>query len=770
MKPIDHARALLARGFAPIPVPFKTKKCLLNGWPDMRPTAADLPVLFNGKRSNIGVMLGEPSGWIVEVDLDHSRAVELGDTFLPHTGCTWGRASKPKSHRAYRLTRPAKTRKWKRKNADPGDHAMILEFRSTGCQTVAPGSTHESGEAVVWFDDGEPTPIDPDILIAACDALGRMVLNELGEEPRTALARPTTSRPSGPARPCTGTASHYAMAALRREAENVAVSREGARNDALNRAAFKIGTLVGGGEVDRQDVETELLPAAIRCGLPEREAQRTIASGIASGMEHPRQRPGVLHRTTTTRSEKSGRRTAGHGTDTHLTDLGNAERFAAMWSNRLRYCHPIGKWLTWDGRRWKHDNEGLPKRLAGETARAMLRAAAASADAKAYAEWALESEESRRISAMVELGRCQSTLVVKPDQLDADPWTLNVRNGTIDLRTGGLGPHRREDYMTKIATVDYDPEADCPLFRAVLNRIFGGHEALIRWVRRFLGYALTGDSSEQILPVFFGAGANGKSVLLDTLAGLMGDYATDAPPYLLTEGKHSEHPTEIADLMGRRLVVASETEDGAAFRMQLVKRLTGDTTLKGRYMHQDYFSFPRTHKLVLVSNNRPRVREDSEAVWRRLRLVPFDVVIPPAERDPRLLAKLRAERPGILAWLVTGCLEWQREGLGESEEVTRATGAYRAAEDQIGRFIDDCCDVDENTPRDSSAFFAPWGTLVAAYAAWAERVGESALGGRRFGDALDRRGFSSTTRRLGDATPRGRAGIRLRTPSAERQP
>jgi hypothetical protein len=279
--PLDHARDLIARGLAPIPVPAKAKAPRITGWQSLRLTPDDLPRYFNCAPSNVGTLLGADAGWIVDVDLDHARAVELADLFLPATGMVWGREAKPRSHRLYRLTGPADTRKWPSKTA-----GMIAELRSTGCQTIAPGSTHPSGELVRWDDDGEPATIEPADLIAALEALANAVRRELGEVPNTAGAAP----PRALAPSSSGT-SNYGREALRREAAKVAASPEGERNDALNRAAFNVGTLIGGGEVDQADAESDLLTAALACGLPEAEARRTIASGIASGKKHPRQRP-----------------------------------------------------------------------------------------------------------------------------------------------------------------------------------------------------------------------------------------------------------------------------------------------------------------------------------------------------------------------------------------------------------------------------------------------------------------------------------------------
>jgi hypothetical protein len=257
--PKADALALLDRGFAPIPVPHREKAPRTKAWQTLRLGRDDVPRYFNVTPSNVGVLLGEPSGWLVDVDLDHARAVALADKYLPHTGMTWGRESKPRSHRVYRLTRPANTSKW------GSDAGMIVELRSSGCQTIAPGSIHPSGEPVRWDQDGEPASIEPDELVEAIDALARAVNRELG----------------------TGT-TKYARAGLRREVERVASTPEGARNDALNSASFNVGTLIGAGELVRAEAEVELLAAALASGLASEEAQRTIASGMEAGIKQPR--------------------------------------------------------------------------------------------------------------------------------------------------------------------------------------------------------------------------------------------------------------------------------------------------------------------------------------------------------------------------------------------------------------------------------------------------------------------------------------------------
>ncbi len=286
--PLDHARDLHARGLPPIPVPFKSKGPTLPRWQTLRLTAEDLPRHFNGTPANVGTLLGEPAGWIVDVDLDHPRAVELADTFLPHTGMMWGRESKPRSHRLFRLTRPAQTRKWSSKSC-----GMIVELRSTGCQTIAPGSTHPGGESVRWDDDGEPATIDPDDLTAALESLARAVRREHGDDDPEPTASPT---PTPPTTPPQGTTA-YGRAALKAESAKVAHARppigdaKGERHDTLYRAAHALGGLVASGELDEAEVVAELRAASRACGLPDHEAARAITDGLSTGKAKPRYRP-----------------------------------------------------------------------------------------------------------------------------------------------------------------------------------------------------------------------------------------------------------------------------------------------------------------------------------------------------------------------------------------------------------------------------------------------------------------------------------------------
>jgi putative DNA primase/helicase len=370
--------------------------------------------------------------------------------------------------------------------------------------------------------------------------------------------------------------------------------------------------------------------------------------------------------------------------------------------------------------------------------------------AKRDMRWCLISESAPRINAMLDLARSEDGIPAVPDELDRDPWLLNVQNGTLDLRTGRLREHRREDLLTKVCPTRYDARAGCPLWGRFLDAVFEGDEELVRFLQRLFGYCLTGEASEQILPIFWGSGANGKTTLINAVTGAIGpDYAGEAVPDLLLVPKGERHLTELAFLFGRRLVVCSEADQGGRLNEARVKRLTGSDKITARRMREDPWEFTPTHKLILLTNHRPTVKGNDHALWRRLRLVPFTVTFwdpddptthgrdLPADlrQDKRLGEKLSAEAPGILAWMVRGCLDWQRGGLTLPAKVQAATRQYRDAEDLLGQFLAECCVAGDKDFRCRSR------DLYGAYVKWAEGNGEEALSGKAFGDAMTAKGF-----------------------------
>jgi putative DNA primase/helicase len=422
------------------------------------------------------------------------------------------------------------------------------------------------------------------------------------------------------------------------------------------------------------------------------------------------------------------------------TDLGNGERLVARHGTNFRYCHPWKKPLVWDGARWSIDQTAMMFRKAKHTVRRLYAEAATLADddeRKAALQWGRISEGRERISAMIDCASKECGIPVLPEHLDSNRWLLNTQNGTINLNTGALRPHRREDLITALSPVVYDPSAQCPTFLQTLNKILEESEPLIRFLQRLFGLFLTGEVSEQILPIFYGTGANGKSTLINVILELLGaDYATMAPPGLLVAKRGETHPTERAILFGKRLVVDMESAEGARLNENFVKQVTGSDKLSVRRMREDFWDFWPTHKVLLCTNHKPQIRESKEAIWRRIRLIPFSVRIPDEEQDKTLPRQLRAEYPGILAWCVQGCLDWQREGLGEPEEVMQATSGYRDEQDILGAFLD------EHTIRDLSVRVR-CGHLYERYKRWAEAASERVTTLRAFGEAMKERGIET---------------------------
>ena len=419
----------------------------------------------------------------------------------------------------------------------------------------------------------------------------------------------------------------------------------------------------------------------------------------------------------------------------NLTDLGNAERFVAHHGGNVRYCYPWAKWLLWTGSRWERNDAGRVHRLAKDTVRSIYGEAAAAEDEdrrKALAQHATRSEAEAKIRAMLELAK--SEVPVSPDELDADPWLLNVPNGTLDLRTGQLRDHRREDLLTKMAGTEYRPDASAPAWEAFLERVLPS-EDLRAFVQRSAGYSATGDTSEQCMFINHGAGANGKSTYQEALAAALGDYAMRTPTETLLAKRTGGIPNDVARLKGARFVAASETEEGRRLAESLVKDLTGQDTISARFMRAEWFDFKPTHKLWLSTNHKPEVRGTDNAIWRRIRLIPWSVTIPPAERDRKLPERLGTELPGILAWVVQGCLSWRREGLRAPDEVRRATNEYRTEMDLLAGFLEDCCVVHRNAEVGATE-------LYNAYKGWAEAGGERIETQRKFGTRLAERGFA----------------------------
>jgi len=421
-----------------------------------------------------------------------------------------------------------------------------------------------------------------------------------------------------------------------------------------------------------------------------------------------------------------------------LTDLENARRFAEQHRDSVRHMAKSRQWLVWDGKRWVPDGAAEVQRRAKETVRALHTAAMKvkdSGDREKRLRHAISAQSAKRIAGMIELAKSEPGIPVTPDQLDTDPWLLNVENGTLDLHTGELRKHRREDLITKIAPVVYDANAACPKWEEFLDRVMAGDSDRVRYVQKILGYALTGDASEQCFFILHGTGANGKTTLMMAAAGAAGGYSQHTPTETLLVKRSDSIPNDVARLYGARLVTAAEAECNRQLAEALVKQLTGGDKIAARFLHGEFFEFAPTFKLFLAVNHKPLIRGTDHAIWRRVRLIPFDVTIPDSEQDKTLPAKLEAERAGILRWAVEGCLAWQQEGLEPPKAVTEATADYRNEMDTVGEFMDECCTLDPEAET-------PTKRLHDRYSEWCTANGEKPMSKTDFGTRLSERGFT----------------------------
>jgi putative DNA primase/helicase len=420
------------------------------------------------------------------------------------------------------------------------------------------------------------------------------------------------------------------------------------------------------------------------------------------------------------------------------TDMGNGYRFARQHRDEARFNGLANKWFLWDTKRWAEDTSGAAMRLAKRTVQNIYHEAAMPTDEEArkvLAKHAIKSEADGRLTAM--LHQAQSELPVRVEEFDVDLFSLNCDNGIVDLRTGELRPHDRKAMHTKLSPVAYDSTATAPKWTAFLDRIFDGDASLIGFVQKAVGYSLTGDVSEQCLFLLHGRGENGKSVLLKTIAALVADYGQATRTETWMTKRPGGVSNDVAALRGARFVSAVETDDGQRLAESTVKALTNGDAVRARFLFQESFEFQPQFKIWLAANHKPEIRGTDHAIWRRIRLIPFNVTIPALERIAHLDEELRAELPGVLAWAVEGCLAWQREGLGEPLAVKEATADYKDEMDMLGEFFADRCEVGEH-------YQATAGELFAAYESWCQSTGEPKQSQRWLGLRLKERGFEQS--------------------------
>ncbi len=653
----------------------KTKKGVGLDWPNKR-TPLNEVAKHVERGGNVGLQMGAVSGWLAAVDLDCPEARLLGPKFLPGT---------------LRLRK--------------GEELPSVSFYRS------PGLGFEA------FNDLEKNRIID--LKASANGKGHLVVVEPSEHPKKGPykfvdgfdASKIMKVPSEELREKVG---HLAVATL--------IARSLPQRGRHDLALALAGYMLRNGKTPK--MVYKILSEAWRVKYAPADGLKDLVGIVKDTATKLKNNEAVtggrtLENTITGMPEKIAKFLGWERAEVEerrrvyaLTELGNSERLIDRHGKDFGYVPPWGRYLVYDGTRWRVDDNGAVRRMGKDTVRSIYAEAKDAPDdarRKAIAQHAIRSESRNRIDAMIDLAKDE--VPVAPDKLDADPWKLNVLNGTVDLRTGELLPHSRADLITKITQVRYDPDAKAPVFETFLEKVLL-NEALRKFVQRSLGYSLTGSVQEQILLFLYGTGANGKTTLMNVVLGLTGDYGKQAAPDLLV-AKGTTHPTELADLFGARFVASTEVEDGRKLAENLTKQLTGGDRIKARYMRQDFWEFAPSHKIWLSANHKPEVRGTDYAIWRRIKLIPFGVTIRKEDQDSRLPEKLKEEMPGILAWAVRGCLEWQAEGLGEPKEVTQATESYKAEQDVLAAFIEECCVVEAGAWvkfKDLYAVYQAWGT------------------------------------------------------------
>ena len=420
-------------------------------------------------------------------------------------------------------------------------------------------------------------------------------------------------------------------------------------------------------------------------------------------------------------------------------DMWNAERLAEQYGEILRFNTNIG-WFIWNGKYWEEDKKESIRILADKAilelykykTQIMNKYGFESKKYKAFNEWVCKSRNTGRKDNMIKEARHMEQISTLPEAFDQDNFTLNCLNGTLNLNTGKLSPHNKADLITKIIDVTYNPAAKAPTWDKFLHKIFEGNKELIGFIKRAIGYSMTGSIKEQCIFILHGVGKNGKSTFLDTIRSMLGEYTKNAnvSVFLKTEKQNFE---EVARLQSARFVTTTEPEEGEQLSESFIKQATGGEPLTARYLYRGSFEFIPKFKIWMGTNHKPKIKGSDLGIWRRIMLIPFSYIVPPEECDPDLVDKLKKELPGILNWAIEGCMEWRKSGLNAPKEVLQATDDYRGEMDLIQLFLDEC------TERKPDSILKS-GDIYRVYEAWCTQNGEYKMSNTKFALKLKERG------------------------------
>lgn len=553
-----------------------------------------------------------------------------------------------------------------------------VDVRAEGGYAVAPPSIHESGKTYRWLDD--PSGI---AATKMSDWLHELLLE--AESPQWIAHGPSIT---------------LGNVALEREVEILTHTPAGSRNNQLNHSAFKVGQLISQGTLDAQLGINALTTAAQQTGLSTEEIARTILSGVQAGFTAP------IHEKTVS--------------EDHI-----AKVFTQLHSHDAKFCHTAEKWYWFDGARWMPSETEVERDIIREIARSESGGKASSC-------------KNSVVSGAVNLAKYDAAHRVTSSFWDNDPYLLGTKCGTIDLQTGELRKARPEDGITKV-TACAPEQGEPELWLRFLHEASGGDADMVAYLQRVCGYILTGDTCEHALFFIHGYGGNGKSVFLNTIAGILGDYAKTASMETFTVNKFQQHSTDLAMLKGARLVTASETEAGKPWAEARIKQMTGGDPITARFLYCDHFTFLPQFKLLIVGNHAPKLSFVDDAIRRRFNILPF--VHKPQNPDKYLEKKLKAEWPKILDWMIQGCLIWKEQGLNPPTKVILATEEFFEEQDVFGQWLKTKCHVNPKNEK----LKVPCSTVFLDWANFAEENGEEPGDAKMLGSRLKRLGILSRT-------------------------
>jgi putative DNA primase/helicase len=711
---LKAARAAAKTGFKVFPIRPGSKVPAISGWQKVAtgdPREVDR-LWAHRPSANIGIATGGEHGlFVLDVDRDEGRQAlktllrqheSLPPTVLVHT---------PRGDHHYFCC----NERLRNSVSKLGPH---LDGRGDGGYVVGAGSVNEDGVRYRYATGHSPDEV------------------EIAEIPGwlLALLRGDPGGGEAPPNPSLGApriASLRAAAALQDEVATVRASRKRTRNDRLNTAAFSMGQLIAEGAIGRPEVGAALTAAAQVAGLEEGEIRNTIASGLRAGQAQPRHRNGS---SATAVADPLLSELAKLGE----TDTDNARRLVTRHGASVRFIPERKRWFVFDGEVWRADVAKQQVVFAQDSARLIAGEADLVGDDRRAdrRRWAQLSLGAGAIKRALEMAQPHATRSIA--EFDTDPWLINAKNGTLDLRSGVLREFNAADHLTRLAGTLYDPKAECVRFKQFLRKVFANDTDLIRFVQRFAGYTLTGEVTEQCFLFLQGPGKNGKSTLIQIMQQMLGDYACSTPTEtLLAKHVTSSMSNDLARLQGARMVSAVESNPNRQLDEALIKQVTGGDRITARFLYAEFDEYTPQFKLWFVANHPPRLRSTDDALWRRIHVLPFEVVIANDEVDRDLLTALQSELPGILAWAVRGCHRWQKSGLRPPERVVAATHQYRKEVDHVRRFLHECVEATDSAVTRSSI-------LYERYERWCSEKGEHSVSQKALGKRLVEAGYTPT--------------------------